>query len=330
MFDDLDPGEFEDTAAAVIATCAGAADTGERARLLAGAGVIGVLAPEAVGGLALPVRFAVPVATAAGAGLLAFPLIESLLLADALAGPAPEMARAICAGRALATIAWTGTTEAGVAGGAPLAGDAGHVLVFRQDGAAVLLANPDAETAPTLDLDTPEALIRPSPEAGGIVLDAACVSGLRETAQVLRAAFMLGAARECLTMAANYAQDREQFGKPLSANQVLRHRLSRDALTIETMRAGLARALAEPAEGSAFARQAVWLYAAEHGPLVAESAIQVFGGMGFTWEVPLHRHLRRMRAMAAQGGAAERLDMLGAELLRGTQNHWYEEIAHVG
>lgn len=332
MMDDLDPKEFEDTARAVIGSCTDADDTGARARLLAEAGLLGVIAPETIGGLDLPMRFAVPIAIAAGEGLLAFPLIEELLLSKALAEAAPEIATAIAAGETVAIVAWTGTAERGVVGGAPLARDASHVLVFREDGRAILAdrqAGIEVEEGPTLDLETPEATLRVSHNVTGVEIDDAAVQTLREDAIILRAAFVLGSAAHCLSLAANYAQERVQFGKPLSANQVLRHRLSRDALAIETIRNGIARALTQPTEGCEIARNAAWLQAAQAGPGVAESAIQVFGGMGFTWEVPLHRHLRQMRSQAAQGAAMDTLDAIGAELLRGPKINWYEEIADV-
>jgi alkylation response protein AidB-like acyl-CoA dehydrogenase len=146
---------------------------------------------------------------------------------------------------------------------------------------------------------------------------------------ILRSAFVRGSAQTCLELAADYAQDRSQFGKPLSANQVLRHRLSRDALAVETMKNSLIRALRAEGEERALAVETAWLGAAKAGVGVAESAIQVFGGMGFTWEVPLHRHLRQMRTQAVYGAAAEGVEALGDRLISSRPNAWYKEIAHV-
>lgn len=331
MCDDLDPKEFEDTAKVVIEACAAASDTKARAQLLAEAGLLGVCAPEDVGGLALPLQFAVPIVSAAAADLLAFPLIETMLLAHALAASDKDMARQICSGEVVATIAWA---EADLAAGgvAPLAVDAEQVLMFSGDGTAVLTPlDGKAKTAPqvTLDLEAPATALSASDTDGGIVLDRETVKVLRQNAQILRTAFVIGSAARCLELAAEYAQDRTQFGKPLSANQVLRHRLSRDALAIETMRNSLARALATSKDNQEMARSAAWLGAAKAGPLVAESAIQVFGGMGFTWEVPLHRHLRQMRAQAIYGAVEHKLGQLAGQLLSGTNNTWYKEIANV-
>lgn len=329
MFDDLDPKDFADTARAVVETCAEAADCAARGRLLAEAGLLGVIAPEEIGGLGLPITFAVPIVSAAGEGLLAYPLIETLLLSRAFAGIDTDLAARICAGETLATIAWAGTDACGAPAGAPMGLGAEHVLIFRADGSAVLApvgSSVWAEETASLDIDVPEAVMRLQGPLEGMGLDAESVRALIEDAKLLRAAFISGSASRCLALASDYAQERTQFGKPLSANQVLRHRLSRDALALETMRNGLTRALSDEGQSADLAREAAWLGAAITGAGVAESAIQVFGGMGFTWEVPLHRHLRQMRAQARYGGAAKGLEDLGEALLLGTSNPWYREI----
>lgn len=332
MLDDLDPSEFEDTARSVMADCALAADVAARGRLLAAAGLLGVIAPEGVAGLDLPLRFAVPVSSAGGQSLLGFPLIETLLLARLLADDLPQRAEALVSGKSVATIAWTGVVEDGIVGGAPLARAAGHVLCFTRDGGAVLLevaACGDIDDAASIDLDAPDATLRPDAAAPVARFDPAAVAALRADAAILRAAHVLGSAARCLDLAAEHAQGRVQFGRPLSAYQALRHRLARDALAVETMRNAITRALSEPAEGPALAREAAWLGAALTGPAVAESAIQVLGGMGFTWEVPLHRHLRQMRTQAVLGGAMAGLDDLASHLLKGSNSPWNGGIRHV-
>lgn len=330
MLDDLDPKEFEATAKAVMEACAGADGTGARATLLAEAGLLGVSAPQEVGGLGLGLDYAVPIVSAAGAGLLAFPLIEAMLLTRALAPALPGLAQQLCAGEVIATIAWGGSLETGIATDAPLVTDATHCLVFRDSGGALVIETAKlrpAMTTASLDLEMPAGGFDLT-GADGTPIDAATVAALREDAKILRAAFGVGSASACLDHAVLYSQDRIQFGKPLSANQVLRHRMSRDALAIETLRNAITRALAAPAEEAAVAREAAWQGAAHYGPAVAESAIQVLGGMGFTWEVPLHRHLRQMLTQNAHGAAASGLAALADRMLTAPANPWYEDIEH--
>ncbi|MCQ4161854.1 hypothetical protein NON00_18225, partial [Roseomonas sp. GC11] len=106
----LDPAEFAASAARAVAACAGLGHRARAARL-AEDGLPGVLAGEAVGGLGLGLPFAVPVLAAAGAGDLAFPLLETMLLARALAPERPGIAAALVAGEACATIAWGGAAR---------------------------------------------------------------------------------------------------------------------------------------------------------------------------------------------------------------------------
>ncbi|PHP65253.1 hypothetical protein CSC94_20320 [Zhengella mangrovi] len=332
MSDELDPREFEDTARAVMEACAAAPDGAGRAGLLAEAGLLGVIAPEEVGGLALPLRFAVPVAGAAGAGLLAFPLVESLVLAKALASVDAEEAGRICGGETLATIAWSGVAEDGLVANAPMGEEATKVLIFSADGGAVLAAKSNVVRLETgsdhWDVDAPAASFRCDGPLEGIELDADAVRTLRAEADLLRAAFIHGSAWHCLSLAMDYSQERVQFGRPLSSYQVLRHKMSRDALAAETIKNGVARALSDHGEDENLVRDAAWMNAARLGPAVAENAIQIFGGMGFTWEVPLHRHLRQMRAQAAYGEAADRLEALGHALITSSVNEWYGDTSH--
>lgn len=332
MSEDLDPAEFTEAAAATVAACAEADVTARRSALLAETGLLGLMAPEEVGGLALPLRFAVPVLEAAGRGLLGYPLTEAILLARALSDTAPDVAEAICSGTALATIAWSGTIEDGVAGNAPGGTEADHVLVMRAGGGAVLLSAGQftAKDDGGLDLELRTATVRPSGAGGGVELSLDTVAALHRAEKVLRAAHITGSAERCVELAVEYANERVQFGSPLSSFQALRHRLSRDRLAVETMRNAVHRAVrddtGDDVAEDALAWGAAWLGAAAAGPDVAESAIQVFGGMGFTWEVPLHRHLRQIRTHVAHGDAGSDLVALGTRLMSGTTNDWYREL----
>ena len=329
MYDDLDPSEFEDTAKSVVETCANTDAVAARAALLAEAGLLSVAAPDAIGGLGLPLDFAVPICAASGAGLLGFPIVEALLLSKALADVDADLAGKIASGEKVATVAWRGVAEDEVVGCAPMALDADVVLIFRADGSAVLAPTGNAvkpEPTGAFDVDAPDALIRVSGPLEGPVLDPAVVTDIFADAKILRSAYIKGAAAECLSIAAAYAQERVQFGRPLSANQVLRHRMSRDALSVETLKNGLIRALDTEGAEAEMARDALWLDAARTGPAVAESAIQVFGGMGFTWDVPLHRYLRQMRAQASYGAALDKFDSFAANLVNTTDNSWYGDL----
>ncbi len=315
----LDPAEFAESARKAVAACAGL-HAACRAARLAEDGLLGVLAPEEVGGLGLELRFALPVLQAAGAGDLGFPLAETMLLARHLAGPAPETAAALAAGEARGTIAWAGTARAdltGTVGRAPMAEGADWLLVRLAEGAALLPAAAfHATRAIGLDETVPEFTVTLSGGEPACRLDASAWDALAEEALLLRTALILGAAETALSLAVEHTTNRRQFGKPLIANQAMRHLLARQKLALEGIRGALTRAAGcdDDAEG-VLARRAAFLAAATHGPLIAEGAIQAHGGMGFTWEVPVHRHLRRIRALEAQGEAPRLREAVAAALI---------------
>jgi alkylation response protein AidB-like acyl-CoA dehydrogenase len=145
------------------------------------------------------------------------------------------------------------------------------------------------------------------------MLDAAAWAALAEDAELLRGALILGAAERCLDLAVAHVTDRRQFGRPLAAFQAMRHLLARQKLALEGIRGALTRAAA--ADAAPIARRAAFLAAAALGPQIAEAAIQAHGGMGFTWDIPLHRYLRRIRSLEAQGGAARLREALAAALI---------------
>jgi alkylation response protein AidB-like acyl-CoA dehydrogenase len=303
----LNPADFAATAERAVAACT-ALDHRARATRLAEDGLLGVLAGEEVGGLGLGLPFAVPVLAAAGGGDLAFPLLETLLLTRALAASRPDLAEALVAGSSCGTVAWSGAAQlesgrvTGTVGRAPMASRADWVLVRLRDGAALVAAG-EGGIAPavTLDVTVPEETLRLDGARAELLLDAAAWTALEADALVLRAATVMGAAETCIALAAEHVSNRRQFGKPLVAYQALRHMLARHKLGLEGIRGAITRATWDEAE--LLPRQAAFLAAATHGPLIAEGAIQLFGGMGFTTEVPIHRFMRRIRALEAQGEA---------------------------
>ena len=132
---------------------------------------------------------------------------------------------------------------------------------------------------------------------------------LEADATILRAAAMLGSAETCLDLAQEHASTRRQFGHALAYNQAIRHALARHKLGLEGMRHVITRALGD--EAGALERDAAFLAASAYGALICEGAVQIHGGMGFTWDVPVHRHLRRIRSLQAQGSASGMMAALG-------------------
>jgi alkylation response protein AidB-like acyl-CoA dehydrogenase len=130
----------------------------------------------------------------------------------------------------------------------------------------------------------------------------------------LTAALQVGIARRLTELAVDYAKQREQFGKPIGAFQAVKHLCADMFVRAELARAALhfAAVTLDNAEagdaGVRHARRAVAgakLLADEAATTNGRSCIQVYGGMGFTWEVPVHFFVKRAWLHATEFGTAD-------------------------
>lgn len=115
---------------------------------------------------------------------------------------------------------------------------------------------------------------------------------------VVTAADLLGAARGAHALAVDYAKIRAQYGQVIGANQGVSHPLASGLALIEGMTSILRYAAwavdeTSPAEALRLARVAK-VYAARSALAVCETAIQVHGGIGNTWDCLAHVFLRRV------------------------------------
>ncbi len=134
------------------------------------------------------------------------------------------------------------------------------------------------------------------------------VAGLLQRGAVGAAAEMLGAARRCLEMAVDYARVREQFGQPIGSFQAVRHRCAEMLVEVENAHAAVyyaAWALDARAPDAALAASVAKAYVSEAARKVCGDALQVHGGIGFTWEYDLHLHFKRAKALEAMYGDAD-------------------------
>ena len=128
---------------------------------------------------------------------------------------------------------------------------------------------------------------------------------LLRRAGVGAAAEMLGAARRCLDMAVGYAKVREQFGQPIGSFQAIRHKCADMLLEVENSHSAVyyaAWALDAGAEDAETAASIAKAYVGDASRKVCGEAIQVHGGIGFTWEFDLHMYFKRAKALEAQYG----------------------------
>jgi acyl-CoA dehydrogenase len=131
----------------------------------------------------------------------------------------------------------------------------------------------------------------------------------------------IATAQRALALAADYAKQRETFGKPLSSRQVIRHKLVDMHRRTAAARAYAAEAFEQAMNGSTTdpsviadavlaKRQAV-----DACEFVVHEAVQIFGGMGYMRESEIERHYRDARILGIGGGANEVLNDLAAKIL---------------
>ncbi|HEY2543137.1 MAG TPA: acyl-CoA dehydrogenase family protein [Gaiellaceae bacterium] len=149
-------------------------------------------------------------------------------------------------------------------------------------------------------------------EANGLAFDGECdietVDPTRPVRRVanaspetprLRAAMAaeaLGVAQRALELGVEYAKTREQFGKKIGVYQAVSHQLANTYADVELARSLVywaAWCVAEDDEQAPLAAAAAKAFATEAAVAACERSIQVHGGIGFTWEHPLHRFYKR-------------------------------------
>ncbi|KBZ61158.1 acyl-CoA dehydrogenase family protein [Mycobacterium marseillense] len=189
-------------------------------------------------------------------------------------------------------------------------GDGEYVTVLHAPTLSVMSTLDLSRSWARLDLDATIAEWKPLPP-GTLAL-------LRDALAVHRAFDALGAAARLLDMTVSYAGQREQFGALIGSFQAVKHHCADMAVAVEAGRATLwAGALAldtAPVAARSRAASAAAAYAKSAAAKVAGTALQVHGGIGFTWEHDLHLFLRRIKVDEAfNGSVAEyRAALLGA------------------
>jgi alkylation response protein AidB-like acyl-CoA dehydrogenase len=323
-----------------------AGTTDEVWRGLAGLGATGVLVGEEFGGAAMTMVEAGVVAEELGAALYPGPWLSSAIAAPRVlmrlggGGNAAALLAGIADGSRIATVG-------PLSGPRPEAVEAGHGVILRGD----ITALPDAAAADTLlllaeerdgtglfsvDAASAGVVVTPRPHVDqtrklfDVGLDdvpaqriasacAAAVQGFVDDILIAYAADALGAADAVMNLAVEYAKVRRQFDAPIGSFQAVQLLCVDMYETVELARSGVIHALwaadvGEPAERHLAALRAK-AFAARLAS-VGDTAIQVFGGIGFTWEHDAHLYLKRLLSWSAfVGGSDDYLEKIGAVLV---------------
>jgi alkylation response protein AidB-like acyl-CoA dehydrogenase len=245
-----------------------------------------------------------------GRSLAPVPLLPSALAATMIeqAGSDEQRERwlpGLASGETLGAVAAAvdGTAELVVSGA-----QADVIVLVEPDGSARAVAAGDAEVSPfdAIDPTRSAASVSVSGDQGELPGEV-CV-GLGR-AQISISSELVGVCDRALGMTVEYVKDRKQFGVPVGAYQAVSHRCAQMLLDTEKARSMTAFAAwtadADPeqlAQAAAMAKAA----ASDAGREVTAAAIQMHGGIGFTWEADVHWLFKRAQIDSTLLGGASR------------------------
>lgn len=251
-------------------------------------GLTGLLVPEAQGGLGMGLIEAALIAAECGRACLAEPLVDT----------------------AFVGVPWLlsqGQTDglADVVAGTRKLAPAHAINPWVADGEGAALVSVD----PLRQLTARPAAVSDDPH-------------LLNLGALMSAAQLVGLADAMLHQAVEYAKIRTQFGQPIGAFQGIKHQLASCSVAIEFAKPVVWRAAAALQDGLSSATAHVShakLAASDAAMLTAETAIQVHGAMGYTYEVDLHFWMKRSWALCgAWGDRAFHLNRIDDAVLGGS------------
>lgn len=283
-------------------------------------GIAGLVVPEEYGGAGMELLELALVAEALGAGAVPSPFLGHVLaaLAIAIGGSDEQKERwlpGIADGSRLATIAlgeaseawdpadWQAAVTDGALAGSKtyvtnadvadiiVVGITGGGFAVVESGAAGVKIESDRSVDHTrrsarVDFDGTACEVLARPAAGRV----------RDAALVLLAADALGGAWRLVEMSVDYALQREQFGRKIAEFQAVKHQLADMAIDIEPARAVLwyaAHAFDHIVEESELAAAMAKAHLTDRYVQAARDAVEIYGGIGLTWECEVHMWLKR-------------------------------------
>ncbi|MFN2545783.1 MAG: acyl-CoA dehydrogenase family protein [Actinomycetota bacterium] len=313
-------------------------------------GWTGISLPEDAGGAGMTFLEEMVVIEELGRALYPGPFLSTVVLALPALAASPDLLEMVVAGKSSVTLAWAGADGSfpvsGLATKATADGDAWRlsgatlfvpdlalaeqvvVVAEAPDGPGLWLVPRDGEGVTWQDLPTVDTTRR----LGALSLDAAparmlvdpskgpeVLGSIRDRALAALALEAVGVADRALELAVEHAKTRRQFDRPIGVFQAVSHKLADAYVEVENARslayyAGWA--VANGADEASMAAAGAKGYAAEAAIDVCEKAIQAHGGIGFTWEHPLHRYYKRALWIAAfMGWPSEQRGRVAAALV---------------
>jgi alkylation response protein AidB-like acyl-CoA dehydrogenase len=311
-------------------------------------GLAGLTIPESYGGVGAGYSALSVALTELGAGLVASPLLGCVLAAEVLLrldddAAKNELLPKIAGGELIATLAVASSAGGHVtaatsdaAGTVTLTGSLSPVLNGTEADVLLVPAQADGGTVICLvdagadglsrtrltAVDHSRSLARIAlARTPGRVLagdGAAALAAAADLANLALASESSGAMKACLDMTSAYARIRVAFGQPIGAFQAVKHRLADMAMSFELGNAALrdaARAGDEKPDRFSVAASVARVLLGSAYADAAVDAVQLHGGIGFTWEHDAHLYYKNgLSNKVLLGGPGEQLDRLAGSL----------------
>ena len=298
-------------------------------------GALGLAIPEEYGGAGFSVLETHVVLEELGAALAAPGFLSTTLAAQAiLAGDSAdakaELLPGVAEGGTRAALVWGEGVEAAADGtGWRLTGVEEHVLDGGDSDLYVVPArvrdaggrNRDFESATglfvvaaadvvvdeveTVDPGRPQARVGFERSPATLLSSRAPVDRILDLACAALSAEQVGAAQRAFDLTLAYAKQRVQFGRPIGSFQAVKHRLADMYALLESARSASYAAAFAAASGHelTIAASRAKAYCSEAFSTIAGEAIQIHGGIGITWEHPIHLYFKRAHVTAQLFGS---------------------------
>lgn len=272
-------------------------------RRLSEMGVAGMTAPEDAGGLGMDDVDLVLVLEETGRAAVPEPVAEHVAVAvpavrDGGGKIAKRWLEQMAAGDVIATVGL---------GQAPLVpnADGAALLLDDHDGCLHLVELASCDVNPVRSIDGGRQIFTVAWSAERDTKVEADFALAFDRAALGTAAQLVGLADRMISMAVEYASEREQFGQAIGSFQAVQHRLADAFLRLEFARPVVYRAayaLAHDEPDRSVHVSMAKAYAGEAADIAARAALQVHGAIGYSWEHDLHLFMKRAWSLGATYG----------------------------
>jgi alkylation response protein AidB-like acyl-CoA dehydrogenase len=258
---------------------------------MADQGWLGIEVPEARGGVGLGPVEVVVLCEELGRHAAPAPFAPTVLAIAALADAGEDAwVDRLVAGDALACVAWDPAAPV------PYAPSADLAIVLADDGVYAFEIAERPARQPAMDLTRELGWLPFDRTTARRIGGADSRDRLLDRGATFAAADLLGSASRALELAVEHAKDRVQFGRPIGSFQAVKHRCADMLVDVEGMRSTVYWAAwcigaADPEAHVAASTAKTWC--SDASKRVMSSALQVHGGIGFTWEHDLHFFMKR-------------------------------------